>query len=244
MNRTLKKSQPFLFLNLADVSDIFIFSSVSGAGKGTKSSRQKGGGLLFGNRDGGGSEEGRLGGAHRRWEGVAGWGAGLNIFFRGRNVHQVKVWAPSTCLCCFTGKKPLRFGICDFEMQRLAISFRDFSAMFSAEPAVRVAILNSRFENAALAIAIFWDAKLICWAMGNAERFRIYQSHAELGGTRCSDAIQEPLPSDILFPYRTPLNDPTPTRPNAPETDPKRTKNKLSGVGEGGGVHMGKNGTI
>ena len=41
-----------------------------------------------------------------------------------------KVWAPSTCSCCLEGKKTLRFGICNFKMQRFAISFRDFSAIF------------------------------------------------------------------------------------------------------------------
>ena len=33
----------------------------------------------------------------------------------------LKVWAPSTCLCCFTGKRTLRFGICDFEMQGFSV---------------------------------------------------------------------------------------------------------------------------
>ena len=72
----------FFSLNLADVSDFVFF--VSGAGKGRKSPRRKGGGvLLLGNieRGKGVSEEGRWGGALLRWEGVAGRGVGLNIFF-------------------------------------------------------------------------------------------------------------------------------------------------------------------
>ena len=55
----------------------------------------------------------------------------------------------------FRRQKNKRFGICDFETQRFAISYRDFSAVF-------VAILNLRFENAAVAIAILWDAKEMC----------------------------------------------------------------------------------
>ena len=55
------------------------------------------------------------------------------------------------------------------ETQRFAISFRDF-VRFSAELAVRVAILNLRFENAAIAIAILWDAKD---AIARQKRIRI-----------------------------------------------------------------------
>ena len=65
-----------------------------------------------------------------------------------------KVWAPSTRRCCFTGKKH-----CDLEF---AISKRSdlrfHSAIFLrsfAELAVRVATLNLRFENTAIAIVIF-----------------------------------------------------------------------------------------
>ena len=79
-------------LFLVDVLNIFYFSSVSGPAKGRRSPRRKGGGgnLVFGNREGGRvSEDGRRGGAQRGWEGVAGGGGGLNIFFRGRNVRQV-----------------------------------------------------------------------------------------------------------------------------------------------------------
>ena len=55
----------------------------------------------------------------------------------------------------------MRFAMCDFETQRFAISFRDFFCDFSAEPDVRVAIWNLRFEIAAVAISIFGDAKLL-----------------------------------------------------------------------------------
>ena len=55
-----------------------------------KSPRRKGGGYFYWEIErGGGSEEGSRGGAHRRWEGVAGrGGGGVNIFFRGRNVTK------------------------------------------------------------------------------------------------------------------------------------------------------------
>ena len=44
--------------------------------------------LLFGNRGGGFSEEGKRGGVHRGWEGVVQRRGGEFFFFRGRNVHQ------------------------------------------------------------------------------------------------------------------------------------------------------------
>ena len=59
---------------LADVSDVFFkcFLFSFGAGKGGRVQGEKGGVLLFGNRESGGVfEERRWGGAHRRWEGVA-----------------------------------------------------------------------------------------------------------------------------------------------------------------------------
>ena len=67
---------------------IYFFSSASVAGKGRKSLRRKGGYFCLEIKRGGLSEEGRRGGAHRRWEGVAGsGGGGANIFSRCRNVH-------------------------------------------------------------------------------------------------------------------------------------------------------------
>ena len=69
----------------------------------------------------------------------------------------LKVWAPLTCLCCFTGKN-----IAIWNLRFRSAAIRDFIPRFfcdfSVEPAVRVTILNLRFENAAIAIAIFWDA--------------------------------------------------------------------------------------
>ena len=48
--------------------------------------REKGGGI----RGGGGDGKGGGGPWHRRWEHVCGGGGPLNIFFRGRNPHQVE----------------------------------------------------------------------------------------------------------------------------------------------------------
>ena len=75
---------------MADVSDFFFFSSVLGAGKGRKSSRQKGGGYFMGNRERGGGVPRRGGGVVHTGAGrvLRGRGGGVNIFFRGRNVHQ------------------------------------------------------------------------------------------------------------------------------------------------------------
>ena len=53
--------------------------------------------------------------------------------------------------------KNIAIWILRFRNAAIAISFRDVSA----EPAVRIAILNLRLENVAIAIAIFWDAKLL-----------------------------------------------------------------------------------
>ena len=80
------------------------------------------------------------------------------LAFLGKNPcfffsRKSKDWRGRVVFAVSQGKTS-RFGIRDFETRRFAISFRDFAA----EPAVRVAILNLRFENAA--IAIFWDAKL------------------------------------------------------------------------------------
>ena len=84
-----------LILNLVDVSDIFYFFSVRGGGRGSPRRREgRGGGSFFyiENPGGGGSPGGE---GPRGWEGVCSefgnlGGGGVNIFFRGRNVHQVK----------------------------------------------------------------------------------------------------------------------------------------------------------
>ena len=67
-----------------------------------------------------------------------------------RNFLFLKVWAPSICLCCFTGKKSsnLEFAI----SSRSDLRFHSATFLrFSAGPAVRVANWNLRFENAAIA---------------------------------------------------------------------------------------------
>ena len=55
--------------------------------------------FFFGIERGGGfSEDGRRGGAHLRWEGVAGrGGGGLNFFFGCRNIHQVLILKSPSC---------------------------------------------------------------------------------------------------------------------------------------------------
>ena len=60
--------------DLVDVSDLFKFFFCFGGGKGRRSPRRKGGGdFLFKNGEGGRvAEEGRQGGEHWGWEGVAG----------------------------------------------------------------------------------------------------------------------------------------------------------------------------
>ena len=87
-------------LDLVDVSDIFFLFSVRCSGRGVRGART-GGSFFFciGNPrrpgGGGGFQEGE-GGRPRGREGVCGelgnFGGrgGLNIFFRGRNVHQVE----------------------------------------------------------------------------------------------------------------------------------------------------------
>ena len=70
---------------------MFLVFFCFGCGEREEESEAKGGDYLFRNREGGMvSEEGRQGGAHQRWEGVARRGGGLNIIFRrGLNAHQV-----------------------------------------------------------------------------------------------------------------------------------------------------------
>ena len=76
------------------------------------------------------------------------------------NFLFLKVCAPLTCLCCFTGKKHCDFGICNFETQRFAISFRDFSAIIlrNLRWELRFGICNLKTERVRLQ---FWDAKLV-----------------------------------------------------------------------------------
>ena len=71
----------------------FTFSSISGAGRGRRSTRRKREGhFLFGIERGGGfSEEGRRGGAHWGWECCGDW-LGLNIFFGAEMC--TKLWFP------------------------------------------------------------------------------------------------------------------------------------------------------
>ena len=79
-------------LDLADVADIFYFSSVSGAGRGRISLRRKGGGYFYLEIErGGGFLRREAGWCTPAWEGVAGRGGGLNILLRGRNVHQLEM---------------------------------------------------------------------------------------------------------------------------------------------------------
>ena len=75
-----------------DVSDIFYFFFFARGGGRESTRRQEGGGSIFKLKipggGGGGFQEGPRG-----WEVVCGelgnlGGGGLNIFFRGRNVHQ------------------------------------------------------------------------------------------------------------------------------------------------------------
>ena len=75
-----------------DVSDIFNFFLLRGGGRGSPA---KGGGgadfLLNPRRGVSRRERGRGGGRVSGRIGEFGGGGGLNIFFRGRNVHQVLV---------------------------------------------------------------------------------------------------------------------------------------------------------
>ena len=60
-------------ITLADVSDIFYVSSLGDGEREEESEAKRGGWVLFKNGEGGRvSEEGRRGGAHWGWEGVAG----------------------------------------------------------------------------------------------------------------------------------------------------------------------------
>ena len=85
-----------ILLLLVDVSDIFLFFPVLGRGKG--------GGVRGGGQGGRFKYRGRGGGFPRRRRGrgkgaggiSVGRGGGLNIFFRGRNAHQVLGWPKET----------------------------------------------------------------------------------------------------------------------------------------------------
>ena len=84
----------FAHLSLVDISDIFYFFSARGSGRGSLGRQGRGGVgfLLKIQGEGGGLPEG--GGGHERaGRGSAAnlGGGGLNIFFRGRKVHQEMV---------------------------------------------------------------------------------------------------------------------------------------------------------
>ena len=101
----LDKNSNFMdknFVSIPTLSSSLFFFPFWGRGKGTKSLRRKGGMLLFGNREGGGFEEGRRGGAHRRWEGVAGGGGagGLKISFSGPKCPPSHVVIPVATQKC------------------------------------------------------------------------------------------------------------------------------------------------
>ena len=77
---------------------IFFIFFLLGEGEGGVWGARRGGGgglVFYWKSQGGGFEEGEGPGARLRrigdFSGVVGGGGGLNIFFRGRNVHQVKV---------------------------------------------------------------------------------------------------------------------------------------------------------
>ena len=89
----------------ADVSDIFYFSPARGGGRGSPRPPGGGGGrfCIENPRRGGGAP-----GGPRGQEGVCGelgilGGGGLNIFFRGRNVHKGRDWYWSTFFFSLTG---------------------------------------------------------------------------------------------------------------------------------------------
>ena len=81
----------FFFIYSVDVSDIFYFFLLGGGEGGVQGARRgRGSGLLLEMRGGEGGFSQRGGGWPRGLEGVCGeFGGGLNIFFRGRNSHQV-----------------------------------------------------------------------------------------------------------------------------------------------------------
>ena len=81
-------------ITLVDVLDIFYFFFLLGEGEGGVRGAREGGGVGFllkiprgGGGFPGGEGAGRVSAVH--WGIFAGGGGGLNIFFRGRNVHQV-----------------------------------------------------------------------------------------------------------------------------------------------------------
>ena len=68
----------------------FLFFSARGGGRGSPGRRERGGSIFIENPRRGGLQEGRGQGAGRVSAanlGIGG-GGGLNIFFRGRSVHQ------------------------------------------------------------------------------------------------------------------------------------------------------------
>ena len=81
-----------------NVSDIFFIFSARGRGRGSLRRREGGGGfgLFIENPRRGGVSSGRGAegpGRFMRQIGAFGGGGGLNIFFRGRNVHQIRISA-------------------------------------------------------------------------------------------------------------------------------------------------------
>ena len=87
------------------------------------------------------------------------------------------MWArPAEIVCALTRKrttgsasfaekhkkteKTLQFGICDFETQRFAISFRDFSAIFMRNLQWELRFWICDLKTPAIAI-FFWDAKMM-----------------------------------------------------------------------------------
>ena len=74
--------------SLVDVSDIFYFFC-SGEGKGESRATGRGGVGFLLKITGGGGESGR--GQRGPRVSTGNWGGGVNIFFRGRNVHQGRV---------------------------------------------------------------------------------------------------------------------------------------------------------
>ena len=77
-------------LDLVDVSDIFYFFLLGGGERGAQGAgRGRGDDFFSWKIPGGGVPGGWAGGAGGCLRGI--WAGGLNIFFRGRNSHQVEI---------------------------------------------------------------------------------------------------------------------------------------------------------